>query len=61
MQHGSGNKKAEEEADAEAETKIEEIKEAGKSAGDKVIEDLLSAVVDVKPEVPDRITVHSKA
>ncbi|KAH8887842.1 V-type ATPase [Thozetella sp. PMI_491] len=48
-EHTQGNKQAEEEADKEADAKIVEIKEAGKKNQDKVIKDLLSAVLDVKP------------
>ncbi|KAI9825027.1 MAG: hypothetical protein M1826_007105 [Phylliscum demangeonii] len=49
-QHSSGNKQAEDEADATAREKIAEIHEAGKKHGDKVVEDLLNGVMDVKPE-----------
>ncbi|KUL86830.1 hypothetical protein ZTR_04800 [Talaromyces verruculosus] len=54
-EHSSGNKKAEEEANKEAESQLEEIKLAGKKSGDKVVKDLIHAVVDVKPEVPEQI------
>ncbi len=37
------------------------IKEAGGKTGDKVIEDLLRVVTDVKPEVPDRVAAPPKA
>lgn len=53
VQHTQGNQKAEEEASKEAEVKIREIKAAGKKSNDKVVKDLLSAVFDVKPVVPD--------
>lgn len=56
-QHTSGNKKAEEDANKDAETKIKEIKEAGKKGQDRVVKDLLKAVFDIKPVVPDRIEV----
>lgn len=56
-QHTSGNKKAEQEADKEAEEKMKEIKAAGKKGQDQVVKDLLKAVFDVKPVVPDRIEV----
>lgn len=49
MQHTQGNKQAEEEANREAEAKIREIKEMGKKNQEKVINDLLSAVWDVRP------------
>lgn len=51
-QHSSGNKKAEEEADKATDVKLKEIKEIGKKSGNKVIEDLLKAVTDVKAEPP---------
>lgn len=53
-QHSQGNKKAEEEANKEAEVKIKEIKESGTKSQDKVINDLLSAVFDVKPTPPTK-------
>ncbi|KAI9885112.1 MAG: hypothetical protein M1823_003080 [Watsoniomyces obsoletus] len=59
-EHTSGNKKAEEDADKETEIKIQQIKESGKEHGDKVVESLLKATIDVQPEVPERFTV-SKA
>lgn len=54
-QHSSGNKKAEEDADKDTEKQLEEIKKIGESTGGKVVEDLLIAVMEVKPVVPDRI------
>jgi len=57
LQHTSGNKKAEEDANKDAEVKMKEIKEAGTKGQDKVVEDLLKAVFDIKPVVPDRIEV----
>ena len=60
-QHTSGNKKAEEEAAKEAERRVEEIKRLGKESGDKVVEDLLKIIMDVKPEVPDRVAAPPKA
>ncbi|TVY47570.1 V-type proton ATPase subunit G [Lachnellula cervina] len=56
-EHTSGNKKAEEDASKDAEVKIKEIKEAGKKGQDQVVKDLLKAVFDIKPVVPDRIEV----
>lgn len=53
-QHSQGNKKAEEEADKEAQAKIVEIKEAGSQSQDKVVNDLLRAVFDVKPVPPTK-------
>ncbi len=60
-QHTSGNKKAEEDADKETENRIREIKEAGDKNGDEVVESLLRAVIDAKPEVPKRFAAKSKA
>lgn len=57
LQHTSGNKKAEEDANKDAEIKMKEIKEAGKKGQDQVVKDLLSAVFDIKPVVPERIEV----
>jgi V-type H+-transporting ATPase subunit G len=54
-QHTSGNKKAEEDAEKETQQKLEEIKGIGKKTGPKVVDDLLKAVLDVKPQVPDRV------
>ncbi|MCJ1483955.1 H(+)-transporting V1 sector ATPase subunit G [Schaereria dolodes] len=54
-EHSSGNKKAEEDANKDADSKVEEIKRAGGKSGDKVVEDLLRVVTEVKPEVPDRV------
>jgi len=56
-QHTSGNKKAEEDANKDAEQQIKSISQAGKKGQDAVVADLLKAVFDVKPEVPDRIEV----
>lgn len=50
--HSSGNKKMEEDANKETETKLKEIQEIGKTKGQKVVDDLLEAVVNVHPEVP---------
>lgn len=59
LQHKQGNKKAEEDASKDAETKVKEIEAAGRKSGDKVVEDLMRAITDVKPEVPDKISVKS--
>lgn len=53
-QQTSGNETAEEAANNEAEEKLEEIKGIGKKEGDAVIENLLRAVTDVRPQAPDR-------
>lgn len=55
LQHSSGNKQAEEQAEKKTDKELEEIKEIGKKSGPKVIDDLMKAVTDVKPVVPDRI------
>ncbi|RKF57327.1 V-type proton ATPase subunit G [Erysiphe neolycopersici] len=55
FEHSSGNKKAEEDANIEVTKKIVEIKELGKKGQEKVIQDLLNAVYEVTPIVPDRI------
>ena len=54
-QHTSGNKKAESDANKDAETQVKAITQAGSKGQDKVVADLLKAVFDVKPIVPDRI------
>ncbi|KAB8228141.1 hypothetical protein ETB97_009930 [Aspergillus alliaceus] len=54
-EHSSGYKKAEEDANKEAEVKLQEIKEAGNSKGAKVVEDLITALTDVKPEASEKI------
>ncbi|KAL9137004.1 MAG: hypothetical protein Q9175_001788 [Cornicularia normoerica] len=59
--HTSGNKKAEEDASKDADEQLKQIKEAGSKTGNKVIQDLLSVVTEVKPEVPDRVAAPPKA
>ena len=61
LQHTSGNKKAEEDAKKDAEAQMEGIKSAGSKSGDKVVEELLRVVMEVKPEVPDRIVKPDQA
>lgn len=34
---------------------MQKIKEVGEKSGDKVVEELLRVVMEVKPEVPDRV------
>ncbi|KAI0109323.1 vacuolar ATPase [Hypoxylon sp. NC0597] len=53
-EHTQGNKQAEEEANKEADAKIKEIQAAGKKNQDKVVEELLKAVFEVKPVPPER-------
>lgn len=55
IQHSSGNKKAEDDANQEAEMKLQDIKKVGRSKGDQVVDDLIHAVMDVRPEVPQKI------
>jgi hypothetical protein len=59
LQHTSGNKKAEEDANKDAEAQMKSIHEAGKKGQDKVVADLLKAVFDVKPRVPERVEMPS--
>ncbi len=60
-QHTSGNKKAEEDASKDAEEQMKTIKDAGGKTGDKVIDDLLRVVTEVKPEIPDRVAAPPQA
>nr|POE79737.1 v-type proton atpase subunit g [Quercus suber] len=50
----SGNKAAEEQAEKDTQKQLDDIKSIGKKTGPQVVDDLLKAVVDVRPEVPDR-------
>ncbi|KAK9609438.1 hypothetical protein V6Z94_008836 [Aspergillus fumigatus] len=54
-EHSSGYKKAEEDANKEAEVKLQDIQTAGKEKGNKVVEDLINAVIDVNPQASDKI------
>lgn len=54
MQHSSGNKKAEEDANKEAEQKVEGIKNTGSDKANKVVDDLLSAVTNVQAVPPSK-------
>ncbi|GKZ23740.1 hypothetical protein AbraIFM66951_009772 [Aspergillus brasiliensis] len=58
-EHSSGYKKAEEDANKEAEVKLQEIKVAGNERGQKVIETLIHALVDVKPEPSEKIVTKA--
>ncbi|KAK4172295.1 H+-ATPase G subunit-domain-containing protein [Triangularia setosa] len=49
-EHTQGNKAAEEEANKEADAQIAKIREAGKNNQSKVVEDLLEAVFNPRPE-----------
>ncbi|KAL8705260.1 MAG: hypothetical protein Q9225_008036, partial [Loekoesia sp. 1 TL-2023] len=55
-EHTSGNKKAEEDANKDAEEQMHAIKSSGEKSGQKVVDDLLRVVTDVRPEVPDRVS-----
>nr|POE66142.1 v-type proton atpase subunit g [Quercus suber] len=54
-QQTSGNKAAEEQAEKDTQKQLDEIKSIGEKTGPQVVEDLLKAVVGVRPEVPDRM------
>ncbi|KEQ81515.1 hypothetical protein M438DRAFT_367806 [Aureobasidium pullulans EXF-150] len=54
-QHTSGNEQAEKDAGKETDEKLKEIKSIGDKEGHTVVENLLRAVTDVKPQVPDRV------
>ncbi|KAM5432845.1 H(+)-transporting V1 sector ATPase subunit G [Microsporum canis] len=54
-EHSSGNKKAENEANKDAEAQLLEIKKSGQGKGDKVVDDLIKAVLDVNPQVPEKL------
>jgi len=58
-EHSSGNKKAEQEADKDAQARIQDIEKVRARAGDRVVDNLIHAVVNVKPEVPEKIVVRS--
>lgn len=55
IQHSSGFKVAEGEADKEAEAKLGEIQVASQNNGSTVIDNLIQAVVDVNPRPPQKI------
>ncbi|KAI4181346.1 MAG: hypothetical protein L6R41_006679 [Letrouitia leprolyta] len=55
-EHTSGNKKAEEDASKDAEEQVNGIKVSGDKSGQQVVDDLLRVVMDVRAEVPDRIS-----
>lgn len=45
----------EDDAAKETDEKIADIKKIGKDKGSTVVDDLLKAVMEVKPEVPDNL------
>ena len=55
LQHTSGNEQAEKDASKDTDEKLKEIKSIGDKEGSTVVENLLRAVTDVKPQVPDRV------
>lgn len=55
LKHSSGNQKAEVDANKDAEEKLQEIQESGKKKGDQVVNDLIQAVLEVRPEVPEKL------
>lgn len=54
-QQTSGNKEAEQTAEKETKKELDEINQIGKKTGPKVVDDLLKAVVDVRPEPPSKV------
>ncbi|KAG9593887.1 hypothetical protein KCV01_g10501, partial [Aureobasidium melanogenum] len=54
-QHTSGNEQAEKDATKDTDEKLKEIKSIGDKEGPTVIENLLRAVTDVKPQVPEKV------
>ncbi|EFE36984.1 uncharacterized protein ARB_04511 [Trichophyton benhamiae CBS 112371] len=54
-EHSSGNQKAESDANKDAEAQLLEIKKSGKDKGNKVVEDLIKTVLDVNPQVPEKL------
>lgn len=51
-QHSSGNQKAEEDAKKDTDVKVKEIEEIGKKSGSKIVDQLIAAVTNAKPEPP---------
>lgn len=51
-QHSSGNQKAEDDARKETDVQVKEIEGIGSKSGSKVVEQLLAAVTNAKPEPP---------
>ena len=52
VQHSSGNQKAEEDAKKVTDVKVKEIDDIGKKSGNKVVDQLITAVTNAKPEPP---------
>ncbi|KAI7538546.1 hypothetical protein KC331_g10287 [Hortaea werneckii] len=53
-EHSSGNKAAEEQAEKDAQKELDNIKEIGNKQGGKVVDDLVKAVMEVHPQVPNK-------
>ncbi|KAJ4292744.1 hypothetical protein N0V90_009407 [Kalmusia sp. IMI 367209] len=51
-EHSSGNKKAEDDAKKDTDGKVKEIDAIGKKSGSKVVEQLVEAASNAKPEAP---------
>jgi V-type H+-transporting ATPase subunit G len=51
-QHSSGNQKAEDDAKKDTDVKVKEIDAIGKKSGSKVVDQLITAVTNSKPEPP---------
>jgi V-type H+-transporting ATPase subunit G len=51
-QHSSGNKKAEDDAKKDTDGKVKEIDSIGNKSGSKVVEQLIEAASNAKPEPP---------
>ncbi|KAF2820558.1 vacuolar ATPase, partial [Ophiobolus disseminans] len=54
QKHSSGNQKAEDDAKKDTDVKVKEIDEIGNKSGSKVVEQLLAAVTNAKPEPPKK-------
>jgi len=52
LQHSSGNQKAEDDAKKDTDGKVKEIDDIGKKSGSKVVEQLIEAASNAKPEPP---------
>jgi V-type H+-transporting ATPase subunit G len=50
--HSSGNQKAEEDAKKDTDVKVKEIDDIGNKSGSKVVDQLITAVTNAKPEPP---------
>ncbi len=55
MQQTAGNKDAEEQAEKDTQKQLDDLKQLEKDSGPQVVQDLLNAVVDVRPQAPERV------